>query len=75
VVESELARGLSVPPAIARSAYRTLTSSSEGLIPDGRVDPACWRMLVDLRVASGGLDDDVDVDLLKAAPPVVDTYG
>jgi ABC-type nitrate/sulfonate/bicarbonate transport system substrate-binding protein len=74
LVESELARGLSAPPAIARSAYRTMTSSSEGLIPDGRVDPACWRMLVDLRVASGGLDHDVDVDLLKAAPPVVDTY-
>jgi ABC-type nitrate/sulfonate/bicarbonate transport system substrate-binding protein len=75
LVESELARGLSVPPTIARSAYRTMISSTEGLIPDGRVDPSGWRLLVDLRVASGGLDDKVDADRLKAALPVVDTYG
>jgi ABC-type nitrate/sulfonate/bicarbonate transport system substrate-binding protein len=74
LVESDLARGLSAPSAIAAFAYQSVISSTEGLIPDGRVDPAGWRLLVDLRVASGGLDDNVNVDLLKTALPVVDTY-
>jgi ABC-type nitrate/sulfonate/bicarbonate transport system substrate-binding protein len=74
LVESDLARGLSAPSAIAAFAYQSVISSTEGLIPDGRVDPAGWRLLVDLRVASGGLDDNVNVGLLKTALPVVDTY-
>jgi hypothetical protein len=43
------------------------------LIPDGRFDPSGWRLLVDLRVASGGLDADIEVDLLRTTVPMVDT--
>ena len=73
LVESELARGLAAPRVVAESAYRTVISSSEGLIPAGRFDPSGWRLLVDLRVASGGLDADIEVDLLRTALPMVDT--
>jgi ABC-type nitrate/sulfonate/bicarbonate transport system substrate-binding protein len=74
LVDSELVRGLSAPRAIARSAYHTVISPTEGLIADGRVDPSGWRLLVDLRVASGGLGDDGDVDILRTTLPAVDTY-
>jgi hypothetical protein len=61
LVEPEPAGRLAAMPRAARSAYPTVVSPSEGLIPSGRFDPSGCRRLVDLRVVSGGLDPDVDV--------------
>lgn len=73
-VVSELADGLSAPAPVAQAAYDTVVGRREGLIPDGVLEPAGWRLLVDLRQASRGFDADVDVDLLRSEVPVSDTH-
>ncbi|GGL00098.1 ABC transporter substrate-binding protein [Mangrovihabitans endophyticus] len=59
LVVAEAARALGLDTELARRYLARLTDPAEGLVPDGLVDPAALRTLVDLRRRYGpALDGD-----------------
>lgn len=54
----------------AAAAYDMLTSSRDGLVPDGRVDPAALHTVLATRAEHGGADTGVDL-----SPAAVTTSG
>jgi ABC-type nitrate/sulfonate/bicarbonate transport system substrate-binding protein len=73
LVEAELSRGLLAASDVTAETYRTLVSTDEGLVPDGSVDPAAWARIVEMRALAGGFDVRVDVDAVRAEPPLAAT--
>jgi ABC-type nitrate/sulfonate/bicarbonate transport system substrate-binding protein len=69
-VEPLLGEVLGLPPAGVALAYDVLTSESDGLVPDGAVDPAALRTVLELRAAHGGPATGVDL-----APGAVEASG
>lgn len=66
-VEPLVADMLGLAPAQAQSAYRMLTSERDGLVPDGRIDPAALRTVLALRSEHGGPHTGIDPDELDDA--------
>jgi ABC-type nitrate/sulfonate/bicarbonate transport system substrate-binding protein len=70
VVEAEVAAALNAGPEATSEIYRTLVSADTGLVRDGLLDPGAWARIVDLRADAGGFDRGVDVDAVRARPPL-----
>lgn len=64
MVIQEASTALGLAPALAARYLDRLTDPDEGLVPDGKVDPAAIRTLVDLRRTYG---PELDGDPLAAA--------
>lgn len=60
-VEALLGEEYALPPESAGIAYEMLTSSRDGLIPDGRIDRAALHTVLQARARYGGPDTGIDL--------------
>ena len=60
-VEALLADEYALPAESAGVAYEMLTSRRDGLIPDGHIDPAALRTVLEARARYGGPDTGIDL--------------
>ena len=70
MVTSVLGAGLDVPKGVADEVYRSVVDPRDGLVPDGRLDPEGWALVVDLRRRAGGFDVGTDPGRLRREPPL-----